>query len=223
MRIRHKKHLTERLQAATNVFVYRSDDLDFSKQDSCEFIDCKAVFGNDNPVEIEVGCGKGGFICELAKRNPNTNYFAVERSANVIIVAAEAAMKQNIHNVYFLNCYAEYLPRLIAPHSIERVYLNFSCPFPKSKYAAHRLTNVRFLEIYKQLMTDDAAIFQKTDNRPFFDYSLEQYEIGGFDLNNLTYDLHNSGYEGNIVTEYEKKFSEKGFPICRVEARAKKN
>ena len=221
MRMRKKKHLEERLAqgAQNNVFVYRSDNLKFTDTDVKDYIDLDGYFGRKAPLHMEVGCGKGGFMLQLAAQNPHINYIAVEYCANVIVTAAEAALKAGLKNVLFVNADAGYLQRLIPENSIELIYLNFSCPFPKKKYASHRLTNARFLNIYRSLMTEDAAIYQKTDNRPFFDYSIEQFEECGFELSNVTYDLANSGFEGNIMTEYERRFTSMGVPICRLEAR----
>ena len=123
-----------------------------------------------------------------------------------------------VTNVKFVKCRAEYLPKYINPNSIARIYLNFSCPFPKKKYASHRLTNRRFLEIYKPLLAPGAEIHQKTDNMHFFEYSIEEFSQNGFALKNVTLDLHNSSFEGNIMTEYEKRFTDLGQPIYRLEA-----
>ena len=167
---------------------------------------------------MEIGCGKGRFICELAKRNPNTNFIAIEVNPNVLCGACSLAEQEGIDNVVFIKCGAEILTKYIRPASVSRIYLNFSCPFPKKAYENRRLTNVRFLEIYKEILSVDGDIHQKTDNMGFFEYSLEQYSLAGFKLRNVSLDLHNSGFENNIVTEYEKKFSEQGFRIYRLEA-----
>ncbi len=220
MRMRKKKHLDERIADCPNVLVYRSDERDYSDLDSdVNMIDTKAIFGNSNPVELEVGCGKGSFIVQLAQRNPDINYIAIERSANVLVTGAELALEKDVNNIYFINTQAEYLPRLLAPKSVERIYLNFSCPFPKNKYAVHRLTHTRFLDIYRELLSDGGDIHQKTDNKPFFEWSLFQYEHGGYKVSEVTYDLANSGFSGNIMTEYEARFTSLGFPICRCVAK----
>ena len=188
------------------------------KQEKKEYIDTKELFGNDNPVVLEIGCGKGGFACELAKRNPDINILALEKCSNVIVIAGEAAINQNISNLKFLHCGAEYLEKYIMPQSIERIYLNFSCPYPKRAYENHRLTNPRFLKSYKVLLKEGAEIHQKTDNMHFFEYSIEQLTGFGFSLKNVSLDLHNSGFEGNIETEYEHRFASQGMPIYRLEA-----
>ncbi len=219
MRMRKKKHLEERLANCNNVLTLRSDDCNFlTAIEKKEYIDTEALFGNSNPVVLEVGCGKGGFACELAKRNPDLNVLALEKCANVVVIAAENAEKDNISNLKFLHVGAEYLEKYLKPESIERIYLNFSCPYPKRAYENHRLTNPRFLKSYEVILKKGAEIHQKTDNMHFFEYSIEQFTGYGFALKNISLDLHNSDFEGNIVTEYEHRFSSMGMPIYRLEA-----
>ena len=217
--MRRKKHLEDKLSLCTNLIsvppVTRDYRLEIKEK---AYIDFAEIFHNNNPLQMEIGCGKGKFICELAKRNPDINYIAVEVNPNVLCGACTLALENNIKNVIFLKCGAEILTKYIRPASIDRIYLNFSCPFPKKAYENRRLTNVRFLEIYKEILPADGDIHQKTDNIGFFEYSLEQYSLAGFKLRNVSLDLHNSGFEENIVTEYEKRFSEQGFRIYRLEA-----
>ena len=182
-------------------------------------IDFSAAFGNDAPIELEIGCGKGGFICELACKKPNVNYLALEKMSNVILTPMEAVKAQGIENVRFLNIRAECIPCYIPENSLDTIYLNFSTPLPKLGYASQRLTHRNFLNVYKKLLKNGGRIVQKTDDRDFFDFSLEEYKACGFALENVTYNLHENGNpEWNIVTEYENKWVEKGFPIHRVEA-----
>lgn len=219
MRMRKKKHLEERLAKCSNVLTLISDDCNFlTAIEKKEYIDTKALFGNDNPVVLEIGCGKGKFACELAKRDPEINVLALEKCANVLVIACETAMNENISNLKFLHCGAEYLEKYIKPESIDRIYLNFSCPYPKKRYANHRLTNARFLKSYGAILKKDAEIHQKTDNMHFFEYSIEQLTGCGFSLKNISLDLHNSDFEGNIETEYEHRFASLGMPIYRLEA-----
>lgn len=174
------------------------------------------LFGNSNPVHVEIGCGKGGFILELARRNPEINYVAIEKCLDVIILAMEKIKAAEIKNVKFYCGDANTLTDIFDDGEVERVYLNFSDPWKKSKQAKRRLTYVTFLEKYKQILTGDGQVHFKTDNRPLFDFSLEQFEEFGANVSELTFDLHNSEYnENNIMTEYEKNFSEKGFTINR--------
>ncbi|MBO7187123.1 MAG: tRNA (guanosine(46)-N7)-methyltransferase TrmB, partial [Clostridia bacterium] len=178
------------------------------------------VFSNDNPVFLEIGCGKGGFITELASLNPDKNFVAVEKDDNVMVSALERAVEMGLKNVKFIICSAENLPFILDIFSIDGIYLNFSCPYPKGTYANRRLTNPRFLDIYRRLLKPNGKIIQKTDNVDFFNYSIESYSFCGYSVKEVTYDLYNSEYVvGNIATEYEKKFVSDNKPICRLVAK----
>ena len=181
-------------------------------------MDLDEWFGRKAPLFLEIGCGKGRFACEAAKQNPEINFLAVEKSGNVIVEGCETAKRECISNLRFIKCGAEYLEKYLKDKSVDRIFLNFSCPFPKAAYASHRLTHKNFLEIYKKLLKKGAEIHQKTDNMHFFEFSIEEFSQSGFALKNVTFDLHNSDFEGNIVTEYEKRFSDLGQPIYRLEA-----
>ena len=182
-------------------------------------VDYAAVFGNGAPVELEVGCGNGGFIAELARRAPEKNYIAVELCTNVVLTAMGRIMREEIPNVRFLNIPAEILACYIPPHSVDRIYLNFSTPLPEAGREKQRLTSDRFLAIYKTLLKEGGEIVQKTDSAPFFEYSLRKFRENGFTVKDVTYDLHASEWAAeNIVTEYEKNFSDKGMKICRAAA-----
>lgn len=220
MRMRKKKYLNERLSAVSDIlFTSDIEDRNFNTAIlKKEYLDLDKWFGNSNPLYLEVGCGKGRFACDFAEQNPHINLIAVEKSGNVITAACEDAKKRGLTNLKFIKCGAEYLEKYLKENSVERIFLNFSCPFPKSGYATHRLTHKRFLESYKKLLKKGGEIHQKTDNMHFFEFSLEQLSASGFALKNVSLDLHNSGYEGNIMTEYEEKFTSKGFPIYRLEA-----
>ena len=221
MRMKKLKHLDDRKAACGNMLISGvSDVLDFSHAaDEKDYIDIKEWFGDDSkPIWLEVGCGKGQFACELAKQNPDINIIAVEKNSNVIVQACEKAIESGVNNVRFLKCGAEYLTKFLKPQSIGRIYLNFSCPFPKKSHASHRLTSPTFLKLYKELLKPQAEIHQKTDNKQLFEFSIEQLSDFGFTLKNISLDLHNSDFEGNIVTEYEQKFVSQGFPIFRLEA-----
>ena len=219
MRMRKKKNLEARLEEVKEYILHTEcEEKDFEKDVEKSLFDYEEVFGNSNPVRLEIGCGKGQFICEMAKRNPDVNFIAVEKIKNIIVAACEKAKEEGLTNVKFIAGCAEYLPRFIPENSVELIYLNFSCPFPKAKYARHRLTHRFFLEIYRKLLTEKGEIYQKTDNMHFFEFSLEEYSAAKYTIKNLSLDLHNSGFEGNIVTEYEKRFSDLGQPIYRVEA-----
>ena len=222
MRMRRKARLDERLEECRStgrLLILNVEDRHFQRAvEEKEYLDFPALFGNGNPVVLEIGAGKGQFCCELAQREPKVNILAVEKASNVIVDAAEKIISLGIKNAVALRCDAEYLEKYIPEHSVSRIYLNFSCPFPKKSYAAHRLTHRKFLEIYKKLLAPGAEIHQKTDNREFFEFSLEEVSQSGFTLKNISLDLHKSGFEGNIETEYERRFSEQGLPIYRLEA-----
>ena len=220
MRMRKKKYLDERLSAVSDIlFISDIEDRNFTTAaQKKEYIDFDRWFKRTAPYMLEIGCGKGGFAAEFARRNPDINLIAVEKDANVIVSACERVKEEGIANVRFMKCSAEYLPKYIKPGSIERIFLNFSCPFPKNKYAVHRLTHPHFLKIYKELMKSEAEIHQKTDNPRFFEFSIEALTSCGFALKNLSLDLHNSGFTDNIETEYEHKFVSLGLPIYSLEA-----
>ncbi|MBQ8740987.1 MAG: tRNA (guanosine(46)-N7)-methyltransferase TrmB [Clostridia bacterium] len=220
MRMRKKKNLKERLDAVKDyLYISESEDRNFKTAiNDKDYIDFDNWFAASKPLYLEVGCGKGRFACEYAAAHPEINLIAVEKEGNVIVSACELAQKMNLKNVRFIKCSAEYLERHIKPQSIERIFLNFSCPFPKKKYASHRLTHSNFLEIYKRIIKPDAEIHQKTDNMKLFEFSIGELSQNGFALKNVTLDLHNSNFEGNIMTEYEEKFVSQGLPIYRLEA-----
>lgn len=221
MRMKRKKNLDERISASSDYLTeMKNDSLNYNDAvNENHIIDFKKLFGNDNPVSLEIGSGKGQFGCTYAELNPQKNILCVERNKNVLILAIDSARQMQLKNIRFLCGTAEYLPSYIKEQSVEEIYLNFSCPFPKHRHIAHRLTNPRFLEIYKKIIKPDGVICQKTDNMHFFEYSIEQLSACGFKLSNISLDLHNSDFEGNIVTEYENKFASMGYPIYRLEAR----
>ena len=177
------------------------------------------IFGNNNPIFIEVGMGKGQFITSLAALHPEINYIGIEKYSSVLIRAIEKQEELQLPNLKFLRFDAEYLPDIFAPGEIAHIYLNFSDPWPKDRHAKRRLTSTRFLKRYNNILTPEGRVMFKTDNKDLFDFSLEQVEEAGWILENHTYDLHHSEYnEGNVMTEYEEKFSAKGNPICRLVA-----
>lgn len=221
MRMKRKKNLDERINASSDYLtIMKNESLNYKDAvNENHIIDFEELFDNSNPVVLEVGSGKGQFGCNYAKLNPDKNILCVERNRNVLILAIDMAKEMGLENIRFLSGTAEYLPSYIDENSIAEIYLNFSCPFPKHKHIAHRLTNPRFLEIFKKILVPDGVICQKTDNMHFFEYSIEQFSACGFKLSNISLDLHNSDFEGNIVTEYEHKFASQGLPIYRLEAR----
>lgn len=177
------------------------------------------VFQNDHPIHIEVGMGKGQFIIEMVRRNPEVNYIGIEKYSSVLVRAVEKLEDFEQDNLRLIRMDAENIEEVFDKDEVDRIYLNFSDPWPKDRHAKRRLTSTRFLERYDNILTPEGRVMFKTDNKDLFDFSLEQVEEAGWILENHTYDLHHSEYnEGNVMTEYEEKFSAKGNPICRLVA-----
>ena len=177
------------------------------------------VFSNDNPIHIEIGMGKGRFIMDLAALNPNINYIGIERYTSVLLRAVQKIEENPLPNVKFLCVDAATLPEIFAPEEVNRIYLNFSDPWPKDRHARRRLTSSEFLARYDQFLAKNGRLEFKTDNVGLFDFSLE--EIQNSDVWHIdvhTYDLHEDPMLnfGNVMTEYEEKFSSKGNPICKL-------
>ncbi|WP_421380607.1 tRNA (guanosine(46)-N7)-methyltransferase TrmB [Bacillus salacetis] len=175
------------------------------------------VFGNDNPLHIEVGTGKGQFVTEMAKANPDVNYIGIELYESVIVSALDRIIEADIPNVKLMNVDAKNLKEYFEKNDVDRVYLNFSDPWPKSRHEKRRLTYKTFLKLYEDILVDEGEIHFKTDNQGLFEYSLKSFSHYGLLLNFLSLDLHNSDFEGNIMTEYEEKFSSRGQRIYRSE------
>ena len=226
MRMRKKRNFEARMEACGELLLAKGANGILNMKEAAEsyraLIDYEQVFGADRaklPVALEIGCGKGGFVITLAMQTPDINYLALEKMSNVILTPMEEVKKQGVTNIRFLNIRAECLPCYIPEGSLDLIYLNFSTPLPKLGYATQRLTHRNFLEVYKKLLKKGGRILQKTDDRDFFEFSLEEYKACGFALEKVTYDLHEKGNpEWNIVTEYESKWVERGLPIHRVEA-----
>lgn len=223
MRPRKIRNLTTRRENCTDLRIpYTLESFDFRTSEKNEnFFDLDEIFGRNAPLVMEIGCGKGQFTCEYAKRNPDKNILAIECVPTVLVEACELVKRENIPNIRFLEMKAEYLPLFLREKTVCEIYLNFSTPFPKSRQESHRLTSKGFLDIYKKLLRDDGFIAQKTDSQGFFEYSLESFSQNGFVLSEISLDLHNSDFEGNIVTEYEEKFVNQGLPIYRLVAKLK--
>lgn len=177
------------------------------------------VFGNDNPVHIEIGMGKGQFIMTLAEETPDINYIGIEKYSSVLVRAIEKQEEKDLPNLFFIRMDAENISDVFAAGEVQRIYLNFSDPWPKDRHAKRRLTSLQFLERYEKILDREGHVIFKTDNKDLFDFSLEQVrEAPHWTLLNYTYDLHHSEYVvGNIMTEYETRFVEKGNAICRME------
>ena len=223
MRMRKKRNFEARMEAVSAYLLAQGTNGILNMKEAVEsfraFIDFQKAFGNNNPVALEIGCGKGGFAIAMAEKYPSVNFLALEKMSNVILTPLEEVAKRGLENLKFLNIRAECLPCYIPEKSLSAIYLNFSTPLPKLGYATQRLTHRNFLEVYKKLLADGGKIVQKTDDREFFEFSLEEFKACGFQLKEVSYNLHENGNpEWNIVTEYEGKWIEKGLPIHRVVA-----
>ncbi len=199
MRMRRKRNFDERMAACGGLLLAKGTAGILNMKEAAEnyraLIDFSAAFGNGNPVELEIGCGKGGFIIEKAKARPDVDFLALEKMSNVILTPMERVAAGNIPNVKFLNIRAECLPCYIPENSLEAIYLNFSTPLPKLGYASQRLTHRSFLEKYKKLLKNGGIIVQKTDDRDFFEFSLQEYAAAGFEILTADYDLHKNSHK----------------------------
>ena len=177
------------------------------------------LFGNENPIRLEIGMGKGKFLMALAAQNPDINYIGIEKFSSVLFRAIEKQDEAQLGNLYFLREDAADITTFFDRAEIDRIYLNFSDPWPKDRHAKRRLTSKEFFARYDQILKQDGEVQFKTDNRMLFDFSLEQVAEAGWRLAMFTFDLHHSEFaEGNIMTEYEERFSAKGNPICKLTA-----
>ena len=208
MRMRHKKHGAERIAACAELLIRPTEE---------QPTDPAAFFPAQNPVALEIGCGKGDFAIGMAIQHPDQNWIAMERVADVACLALEKAMAakaEHPDNLRFLIGNAQNLPLFFLPHSVSEIYLNFSDPWPKSGYAKRRLTHRNFLALYRVLLIPGGLLKLKTDNADLFDFSLEEFEACGLEILRATRDLHAEEWaRDNVMTEYEKHFSELGQPI----------
>lgn len=213
MRLKHKPWAAEYIAQHPDVILPNPEDYKGKWHE---------VFGNNNPVHIEVGTGKGQFVLGMAQQNPDINYIGIELFDSVIVCALEkieAANKPS--NLRLLKVNGEDLEKFFAKNDVDRVYLNFSDPWPKVRHAKRRLTHEKFLKLYENVLVDNGEIHFKTDNRSLFEYSLVSMNAYGMALNYVSLDLHVNMPEDNIMTEYEEKFSKKGQPIYRLECQFK--
>ncbi|WP_078430948.1 tRNA (guanosine(46)-N7)-methyltransferase TrmB [Alkalihalobacterium alkalinitrilicum] len=176
------------------------------------------IFGNNNPIHIEVGTGKGQFLTKMGQAHPHINYIGVEKYTSVIITAMERVRDDNISNVKFLNKDVMNLVDYFEKGELDQVFINFTDPWPKARHEKRRLTHEGFLKLYESLLKPHGEIHFKTDNQDLFEYSLHSFSKYGMILNNVSLDLHKSNMVANIMTEYEEKFSAKGMRIYRCEA-----
>jgi tRNA (guanine-N7-)-methyltransferase len=177
------------------------------------------VFPNNQPVHIEIGTGKGQFITGMAKKNQDINYVGIELAKSVIVTAAMKVKESELENVKMINVNAASLTDIFAEGEVQRIYLNFSDPWPKTRHEKRRLTHSFFLKQYEKVLGEKGEIHFKTDNQGLFEYSLKSFSEYGLLLSDISLDLHRSGLEGNVMTEYEEKFSSKGQRIYRAEVK----
>jgi tRNA (guanine-N7-)-methyltransferase len=181
------------------------------------------VFSEKQPLHIEIGTGKGRFITGMARANPNINYIGIELQDSVLVTALDKLIEAELPNLKLMNVNAEDLEKYFDKGEVDRVYLNFSDPWPKKRHEKRRLTYDSFLRIYENILVDEGEIHFKTDNQGLFEYSLTSFSKYGLLLNDVSLDLHRSEFVGNIMTEYEEKFSSKGNRIYRCEVQYRKN
>lgn len=177
----------------------------------------KQIFENNNPIHIEIGMGKGRFLMDLAALNPDINYVGIEKYSSVLLRAIQKMELKPLDNVCFIRMDAEYITDVFDNGEVDRIYLNFSDPWPKDRHAKRRLPSRQFLARYEQILKEGGHVEFKTDNRDLFDFAVEEIPEAGWEISALTYDLHNdeSMNEGNVMTEYEERFSSMGNPICK--------
>lgn len=177
----------------------------------------KEIFGNDHPIRIEIGMGKGRFIMDLARMNPDINYVGIEKYSSVLLRGIQKMETDPLPNLYFIRMEAEEIADVFGREEVERIYLNFSDPWPKDRHAKRRLPSREFLHRYDEILMRDGIIEFKTDNHDLFQFALGELEPAGWHLEQMTEDLHHNEemMAGNIMTEYEERFSAMGNPIYK--------
>ena len=183
----------------------------------------KEYFGNDHPIYVEIGCGKGGFLRKNAEAYPDVNFIGIERQETVVAMAARRADEELPNLAFVWDNASDICPEFVRGGRVSEIIFEFQRPMARKKRTyKRRLTYRGFLQEYRRIMGENAEIFFKTDNRGLFEFSLNEFCADDWKLSNISLDLHNSDYEGNIMTEYEEKFSSRGMPIYRLEARNRK-
>ena len=175
------------------------------------------IFGNNNPIHIEIGMGKGRFIMDMARLHPEINYIGIEKYSSVLIRGIQKMEKEELPNLYFIRMDAEEITDVFGQGEVNKIYLNFSDPWPKDRHAKRRLPSREFLNRYRIILSEEGNLEFKTDNQELFAFALEELEPAGWHPDQVTYDLHHDAemMEGNIMTEYEERFSSKGNPIYK--------
>ena len=208
MRLRHKPNAIPEMRENNKIFF----DASVNKGK------WKDIFGNDNPIHLEIGAGKGDFVTQMANLHKDINYIALEMNTNAFVVASRKMLDEDMTNVRAIIGNAENLEEFFEKGEVDKIYLNFSTPWPKKRHEKRRLTYKSFLDTFKQILPEKGEVHFKTDNRGLFEYSLVSFSQYGMKLKGVWLDLHASDFEGNVLTEYEQKFSSKGQVIYRVEA-----
>lgn len=177
----------------------------------------KELFGNANPIQIEIGMGKGRFIMDMARLHPEINYIGIEKYSSVLIRGIQKMEKEELPNLYFIRMDAEEITDVFGEGEVNKIYLNFSDPWPKERHAKRRLPSREFLNRYRIILSEEGNLEFKTDNQELFAFALGELEPAGWNPDRVTYDLHHDAemMEGNIMTEYEERFSSKGNPIYK--------
>ena len=177
----------------------------------------RELFGNDHPIHIEIGMGKGRFLMDMATLHPEINYVGIEKYSSVLIRGIQKQEELQLPNVMFIRMEAEYITEVFAKDEVDRIYLNFSDPWPKDRHAKRRLESREFLKRYNEILVPEGVVEFKTDNMDLFEFALEEVEPAGWKLRQWTKDLHHDPKmnAGNVMTEYEERFSSVGNPICK--------
>ncbi|SDK44466.1 tRNA (guanosine(46)-N7)-methyltransferase TrmB [Sediminibacillus albus] len=210
MRLRHKPWADDFLRENDHIVVQNP----FEQKGKWQ----QEVFKNNHPLHIEIGTGKGQFIAGMSQQQQDINFIGIEQAKSIIVSAVQKAKDADSTNLRLINENAKDLRDLFSENEVDKIYLNFSDPWPKTRHEKRRLTYHTFLEQYKGILKDDGEIILKTDNRVFFEYSLVSFSKYGLILDEVLLDLHSYQDPSNVETEYEEKFSQKGHPIYRCKA-----
>lgn len=211
MRLRKRPWVSEAIKQFEDFVVTKDQNIGEERRGTWK----KSFENPEAELHVELGCGKGDFISQLAQKNPATNYIGIELQQDVIYTAAKKVRELDLKNVRLIVFDINLIDKIFGEREIDRIYINFCDPWPKKRHQKRRLTHEIFLEKYRQLLKPRGEIFFKTDNRGLFDFSLEQFDKLGMEVSQVSFDLHAEDLSQNIETEYEKKFSERGEKICR--------
>lgn len=214
MRLRRKPWVDEAIHEFDDFVVSRDQEIGEEKKGKWS-----EIFGRQAPLHVELGTGKGDFISQLAELHPDINYIGIEMQQDVLYSAAKKIAEKELKNVRLLVFNINHIEDIFAEGEVDRFYINFCDPWPKKRHAKRRLTYRDFLKRYAVILKEGGEIRFKTDNKDLFDFSVEEFEAMGWQLSDVTYDLHAAPVPGDVETEYEEKFSRKGNLICRLVAR----